>query len=88
MTRSKGGWVVWRRGFPETFKCEESELGRMVICAGGEPGKLRPGKSDAEAKCSLPKGEPGSGGQKLAGLSHSSSEMAKPAESLVGLVGL
>lgn len=47
---SQGGWALWRCGFPETFKCEESELGRMVICqAGGEPDKLRPGKSDAEA---------------------------------------
>lgn len=84
----KGGWAAWRHGFPETFKCEESELGRMVISAGGEPGKLRPGKSDAEEKCSFPKGKPRSGGQKLAGLSHSSLEVVKAAKPLVGLVGL
>lgn len=78
----------FRHGFPDTFKCEESELGRMGICAGEEPGKLRPGKSDAEAKCSFPKGEPRSGGQKLADLSHSSLEVVKAAESPVGLVGL
>lgn len=59
-----------------------------MIRAGGEPGKLRPGKSDAEAKCSLPKGEPRSGGQKLAGLSHSSLEVVEDAKSPVGLVGL
>lgn len=84
----QGGWAVRTHGFPETFKCEESELGRMVIGAGGEPGKLRPGKSDAEEKCSLPKGEPRSGGQKLSGLSHSSLEVVKAAKSLVGLLGL
>lgn len=59
-----------------------------MICANGEPGKLRLGKSDAEAKCSLPKGEPGSGGQKHTGLSHSSLEVVKAAQYLVDLVGL
>lgn len=43
--RLRGRRAVWRHGFLKiSFYSEESELGRMVTCAGGKPGKLRPGE--------------------------------------------